>query len=48
MGEVSIAKVKAGVILRDLKIKAPDDISVEDIAWTRGGSQSRTNSATWS
>jgi Zn-dependent peptidase ImmA (M78 family) len=36
MGEVSIAKVKAGVILRDLKIKEPDDISVEDIAWTRG------------
>ena len=36
MGEVSIAKVKAGVILRDLKIKEPDDISIEDIAWTRG------------
>jgi|SRR5579863_8635714 len=36
MGDVSIAKVKAGVILRDLKIKEPDDISVEDIAWTRG------------
>jgi Zn-dependent peptidase ImmA (M78 family) len=36
MGEVSIPKIKAGVILRDLKIKEPDDISVEDIAWTRG------------
>ena len=36
MGEVSMAKIKAGVILRDLKIQEPDDISVEDIAWTRG------------
>ena len=36
MSEVSIPKIKAGVILRDLKIKEPNDISVEDIAWTRG------------
>jgi Zn-dependent peptidase ImmA (M78 family) len=36
MGEVSISKIKACVVLRDLKIKEPDDISVEDIAWTRG------------
>lgn len=36
MGEVSIPRIKAGVILRDLKIKEPGDISIEDIAWTRG------------
>jgi hypothetical protein len=36
MSEVSIPRIKAGVILRDLKIKGPGDISVEDIAWTRG------------
>jgi Zn-dependent peptidase ImmA (M78 family) len=36
MSEVSIPKIKAGVILRDLKIAEPDEISVEDIAWTRG------------
>jgi len=29
-------KIKAGIILRDLKITRPDDISIEDIAWTRG------------
>jgi Zn-dependent peptidase ImmA (M78 family) len=36
MGEVSIPKIKAAVILRDLKIKEPGDISIEDIAWARG------------
>jgi hypothetical protein len=36
MGEVWIPRIKAGVILRDLKTKEPGDISVEDIAWTRG------------
>jgi Zn-dependent peptidase ImmA (M78 family) len=36
MAEVSMYKVRAGVILRDLKIKEPADISIEDIAWTRG------------
>jgi len=36
MTEVSIPRIKAGTIVRDLKITAPDEISIEDIAWTRG------------
>lgn len=36
MAEVSIAKIKACRILRDLNIKEPAELSVEDIAWTRG------------
>ena len=36
MAEVSIPKVKACTILRDLKIKEPGELSIEDIAWTCG------------
>jgi Zn-dependent peptidase ImmA (M78 family) len=36
MAEVSIPRVRACVILRDLKIKRPSELSIEDIAWTRG------------
>jgi Zn-dependent peptidase ImmA (M78 family) len=36
MAEVSMSKVKACTILRDLKIKEPSELSIEDIAWTRG------------
>src|ERR1700676_3692211 len=36
MAEVSIPRIKAAVILRDLGIKEPGEISIEDIAWTRG------------
>lgn len=36
MAEVSMPKIRAGQILRDLEIKEPSDLSIEDIAWTRG------------
>jgi Zn-dependent peptidase ImmA (M78 family) len=36
MAEVSMPKIKAGMILHNLKIKEPAEISIEDIAWTRG------------
>jgi len=36
MSEVSIPKVKACAIIRDLGITDPSDIAIEDIAWTRG------------
>jgi len=36
MAEVSMPKVKACTILRDLRIKEPSELSIEDIAWTRG------------
>lgn len=36
MAEVSIPRVKACGILRDLKIKLPSELSIEDIAWVRG------------
>jgi Zn-dependent peptidase ImmA (M78 family) len=36
MAEVSIPRIKAAVILRDLRIKEASEISIEDIAWTRG------------
>lgn len=36
MAEVSIPRVRACTILRDLKITDPAEISIEDIAWARG------------
>jgi len=36
MAEVSIPKVKACRILRDLNVRSPEEISIEDIAWSRG------------
>jgi Zn-dependent peptidase ImmA (M78 family) len=36
MPEVSIPRVKACTIIRELKIADPSEISIEDIAWTRG------------
>ena len=36
MPDVSIAQIRAGAILHNLSIKEPGEISVEDIAWTRG------------
>jgi Zn-dependent peptidase ImmA (M78 family) len=36
MAEVSMPKVKACRILRDLRIEEPGELSMEDIAWTRG------------
>jgi Zn-dependent peptidase ImmA (M78 family) len=36
MAEVSMSRIKAGVILHSLQIKEPAEISIEDIAWTRG------------
>src|SRR2546425_1729848 len=36
MSEVSLPRIKACKIIRDLRIKDPGEISIEDIAWTQG------------
>lgn len=36
MGEVSCARIRARQIIQGLKIIAPEEIFIEDIAWTRG------------
>jgi Zn-dependent peptidase ImmA (M78 family) len=36
MAEVSMPRIRACRILRDLEIKQPSELSIEDIAWTRG------------
>ncbi len=36
MSEVSIPRIKACEIIRNLKIRDPSEISIEDIAWTQG------------
>lgn len=36
MAEVSIPRIKACAVIKELKIREPSEISIEDIAWTRG------------
>lgn len=36
MAEVSMAAIRARGILKNLRIRKPSEISIEDIAWTRG------------
>ncbi len=36
MAEVSMPTIRARAIIRKLSIKDPNDIAIEDIAWTRG------------